>query len=392
MLNFVNAILVNLSIIVSISLTLYFLSIRQSLKDSQLETDFINTSGMLSLTKTHQLILGIIVGILCFFISLNKIPVPLYKGISVDVRYLPIFFSIYYGSILIGITNGTTLIILKLIQYSLRGAFAYEYFNNIFLTLSLVILASIIKKQHLSQKRAVLIFLIVALTIRFITFSIIFYPIWQLDNFINSVVYMTIFSIVFLFTAWLIDSSISISKRVHIYRTASIYDHLTKLYNKESFYFFLDHAYNDLIMNQSSCGVAVIDIDNFKSINDKYGHLAGDQALTHVANLLTKNKTPIESPRICRIGGDEFAMVFKAPIDDPESYLKKKLSSIHHVEFSFNNQSIHINLSCGLAIINKDPYSESKISTDDLFTLADTALYDAKRNGKNQLIVTHHDI
>lgn len=392
MLDFVNAILINLSIIVSTALTLYFLSIRQSLEDGQIDADFINQSGRLSLTKGHQIILGIIVGILCYFISLNKIPVPLYGDIKVDVRYLPIFFSIYYGTTLIGITNGATLIGLKLLQYILKGAFAYEYFNNIFLTISLVCLATVIKKQHFSQKKSVITFLVVALMIRFITFSVIFYPIWKFDNLINLIAYVTIFSIVFLFTAWLIDSSISISNTVHVYRTSSIYDHLTKLYNKESFYFFLDHAYNDLLMNHSTCGVAILDVDNFKAINDEYGHLAGDHVLMHVAYLLTRDKTPLESPRICRIGGDEFAMVFKAPIKEPESFIQKKLNMINNSPCQFDGKEIDVELSCGLAIVGKGETSKKKFSTDDLFTLADAALYDAKRNGKNQLIVTHHDI
>lgn len=392
MLNFANAILINLSIIVSTSLTLYFLSIGQSLKDSKLDSDFINQSGTFSLTGTHQLFLGVIVGILCFFISLNKIPVPFYGGITVDVRYLPIFFSIYYGSTLIGIANGATLISLKLIQYTIRGAFAYEYFNNVFLTLSLVFLASLIKKQRFSQKKAVFTFLLVALLIRLFTFSIIFYPIWQVDTLVNLIAYVTIFSLVFLFTAWLIDSSISISKTIHVYRTSSIYDHLTKLYNKESFYFFLDHAYSDLLINEATCGIAILDIDNFKAINDNYGHLAGDHVLIHVSKLLIGDKTPVESPRICRIGGDEFAMIFKSPIDNPEKFIQNKLHEINQSPCLFENQSISIELSCGLAIIEKKHFSNHSISTDDLFTLADEALYKAKRNGKNQLTIIHHDI
>lgn len=392
MLSFVNAILINLSIIVSTALTLYFLSIRQSLADSQVDSDFMNQTGRLSLSTGHQMFLGMIVGILCFFISLNKIPVPLYGGVTVDVRYLPIFFSIYYGSTLIGVFNGATLIVLKLIQYTIRGAYIYEYFNNIFLTISLVILATIIKKQHFSQKKSVLTFLIVALTIRLISFSVIFSPPTSVKSLVNVLSYIMIFSLVFLFTAWLIGSSISISKTIHIYRTSSIYDHLTKLYNKESFYFFLDHVYNDLISNKKTCAIAILDIDNFKEINDYYGHLAGDHVLMHVANLLTKDKTPLESPRICRIGGDEFAMIFKSPLTQPDVFIKKKLSLINQSPCLYEDLAIPIELSCGLAIIEAKTIEKKKFNTEDMFILADNMLYEAKRNGKNQLVTTYQNV
>ncbi|MCI0130760.1 MULTISPECIES: GGDEF domain-containing protein [unclassified Vagococcus] len=392
MLDFVNAILINLSIIVSTALTLYFLSVRQSLTDNQVDSDFMNHTGHLLLSKNHQIFLGIIVGILCFFISLNKIPVPLYGGISVDVRYLPIFFSIYYGSTLIGVFNGGTLIILKLIQYSLRSAHMYEIFNNIFLTISLVILATIIKKQHFSQKKSVLIFLVVALSIRLGTFCILFSPPTSIKVLINVLSYIMIFSLVFLFTAWLIDSSISISKTIHVYRTSSIYDHLTKLYNKESFYFFLDHVYHDLIMNQATCGVAILDIDNFKQINDHHGHLAGDQVLIHIANLLTLDKPSLESPRICRIGGDEFAMIFKSPIIQPEEFIEKKLIQINQTPCIYENLTIPIEISCGLAIIKKTSIKNKNFSTEDMFKLADSMLYKAKKIGKNQLVTTYRTI
>lgn len=392
MLDFVNAILVNLSIIVSMSLTLYFLSIRQSLKDSQFEQEFIYQSGRLSLTKKHQMVLGIIVGIICFFISLNKIPIQLFGVQTVDVRYLPIFFSIYYGSTLIGVFNGGTLIVLKLIQYSIRGAYAYEYFNNIFLTLSLLLLAAVIKEKKFTPKRAVLTFLIVALAIRIGTFSIIFYPLWKLENFVNLLAYIAIFSSVFLFTAWLIDSSISISKRIHVYKSSSIHDQLTNLYNKESFYFFLDDVYNEFMINQKSCGVAVLDIDNFKAINDNYGHLAGDAVLIHVAKTLIKDKSPLESPKICRIGGDEFAMVFKSPLEHPNDFIQKKIKEINDTPVHYEEHTIHVEVSCGLSIIKKHPSKKQPLHAEDLFKLADDTLYQAKRSGKNQAITTIHEL
>lgn len=392
MLDFVNAILVNLSIIVSMSLTLYFVSIRQSLKDSQFDQEFIYQSGRLSLTKKHQMVIGIIVGIICFFISLNKIPIQLFGVQTVDVRYLPIFFSIYYGSTLIGVFNGGTLIILKLIQYSIRGAYAYEYFNNIFLTLSLLLLAAVIKEKKFTPRKAVLTFLFVALAIRIGTFSIIFYPLWKLETFVNLLAYITIFSSVFLFTAWLIDSSISISKRIHVYKSSSIHDQLTNLYNKESFYFFLDDVYNEFMINQKSCGVAVLDIDNFKTINDNYGHLAGDAVLIHVAKTLIKDKSPLETPRVCRIGGDEFAMIFKSPLDHPEAFIKKKIKEINDVPVHYEDHIIHVEVSCGLSIIKKHPSKKQPLHAEDLFKLADDTLYKAKRAGKNQSITTTHEL
>ncbi|MEG1509811.1 MAG: GGDEF domain-containing protein [Clostridia bacterium] len=150
-------------------------------------------------------------------------------------------------------------------------------------------------------------------------------------------------------------------------------DGLTKLYNKKT----VEDVVTDYLNNDGKYGthaMVVIDADNFKLINDKYGHMAGDKALKLIAETLTTHfrKTDI----VGRIGGDEF-IAFLKNIKDVDMVFKK-CSSLITVGKLTETEQFAITISLGISL-----YPNNGNNYKQLFEKADGALYEAKHNGKN---------
>lgn len=159
-------------------------------------------------------------------------------------------------------------------------------------------------------------------------------------------------------------------------------DEMTGLCNRRA---FTEQVNKRLIIQKrqrQTCALLYIDIDNFKQVNDTYGHAAGDEVLIKLSSILERN-TRIED-LICRLGGDEFA-VWLENIDE-ESALQKaarilecndelqKLAEIAEKPLSF---------SIGIAL----SYPDLDLSLDRLMEQADTALYEVKKNGKSGIML-----
>jgi diguanylate cyclase (GGDEF)-like protein len=126
-------------------------------------------------------------------------------------------------------------------------------------------------------------------------------------------------------------------------------------------------------------GVAVLDLDGFKDINDKRGHLTGDAVLRIVSDRLRKQMRPTDY--VGRIGGDEFIMLFRnaesaLDISARASGVLASLCTPAHLD----GASIPIMASLGFAL-----FPENGRTTNALISAADQALYSAKQNGKSQV-------
>jgi diguanylate cyclase len=122
--------------------------------------------------------------------------------------------------------------------------------------------------------------------------------------------------------------------------------------------------------------VLMIDVDHFKQLNDRYGHLAGDQALRHIAEVL--RATVSDGDLVARVGGEEFA-VLAAECDLSAGCKLAELvrKAVCESRYQLGGQTVPLSVSVGLATARPD---------DDSVTLvrrADEALYCAKRNGRN---------
>lgn len=153
-----------------------------------------------------------------------------------------------------------------------------------------------------------------------------------------------------------------IDEREYLATTIKI-DPLTGLYNRR----ILDHI--------RRCDAAVmIDIDNFKTINDTFGHDMGDTVIQRVAQLLKLN-TRI-SDYVCRMGGDEFLILFT---DCDESIVRLRVEKISkQVTETITLPNVPVTLSVGIAT------TDETTKVEEMITLADQALYDSKNNGKNR--------
>ncbi len=162
----------------------------------------------------------------------------------------------------------------------------------------------------------------------------------------------------------------------------AIKDHLTGVYNRRYFEEMLEIEVNRCKKENKDLALMMIDVDFFKSINDKYGHKEGDNVLASLAAILTNSlsKTDI----ISRYGGDEF-LVMLDNVDMKEAYAiaNRIIKAFFQLPFKDKYPDIDLELSIGIAFLISDMYYIK--SGADLFQKVDEALYLAKRNGKNRI-------
>ena len=158
-------------------------------------------------------------------------------------------------------------------------------------------------------------------------------------------------------------------------------DPLTGLYNQKTFQSLLKDSIEKAMALKAPMSLAIIDLDNFKEINDTFGHLKGDQVLIHFTNLLKQHFAEGEA-YISRYGGDEFAIIFPKASKEL-AYLK--LESLRQRCKQLPQTQVRtgeISFSAGIS-----HYMEGDMNETLLFHQADSALYRAKDNGKGQTVV-----
>lgn len=157
-------------------------------------------------------------------------------------------------------------------------------------------------------------------------------------------------------------------------------DQLTGALNRRG----LDEAYERestrAQRNNSPICVALLDIDNFKRLNDTMGHQAGDQALIHLTSVIKESLRP--SDVVARYGGEEFVIVLPdTGIEEAEQTIVRLQRELTKKFFLHGNERILVTFSAGVALRGE---AESQ---DDLIGRADHAMYKAKQSGKNQVKV-----
>lgn len=161
-------------------------------------------------------------------------------------------------------------------------------------------------------------------------------------------------------------------------------DQLTGLSNRRH----MQAEIREMILEQRSSGtpftVLMIDLDNFKNINDLYGHDAGDAVLREVADIFQTSLRKIDIKS--RWGGEEFVILLPhTSIENARNIGEKLLQKVRSAEVSHEAHTIHVTFSCGIASCGDDSTAETLIKE------ADDALYLAKNSGRNR-IITYSDI
>lgn len=166
----------------------------------------------------------------------------------------------------------------------------------------------------------------------------------------------------------------------HELMTIAATDSLTSLLNRRAFTEMVD-GYLKRVEEASEDfpdGLLLIDVDNFKSVNDSYGHDKGDEALVLIARTISENVR--ETDLVGRIGGEEFGVFIPAQSPDRISAVAERIrSAVNGAAFVPNGHRHELTVSVGGVIVEKNlPFA-------DLYRGADEKLYFAKRNGRNRV-------
>jgi len=157
-------------------------------------------------------------------------------------------------------------------------------------------------------------------------------------------------------------------------------DVLTQSSNRRHFFECANREFEQARLQGTPMGFLLLDIDDFKIINDTYGHQEGDQVLQRIAE--AGRAVLRRGDLFGRIGGEEFAAVFPGCAPDMALQIAERLQrEIQRLSFSNNGQTYGVTVSQGLTGIQ--PQDDM---LDSLFSRADAAMYQAKRQGKNQIV------
>lgn len=162
-------------------------------------------------------------------------------------------------------------------------------------------------------------------------------------------------------------------------RYLAITDALTGLYNRRYFQQILDREFSRSNRYGSPLSIAMIDIDNFKTLNDTYGHLFGDEVLSEISKMMSNSLR--KTDYVARYGGEELVAVLpETKIEQALIPLERLRNLIESHSFVFDEKRINVTISLGLAQNN-----DHIASSDNFIQKADTALYQAKQRGKNRI-------
>ena len=162
----------------------------------------------------------------------------------------------------------------------------------------------------------------------------------------------------------------------------SISDGLTGLFNHRHIHGLLAEEFERVARTNDCMSVAMFDLDHFKSVNDTYGHQAGDRVLVELADILRDVARDVD--RLGRYGGEEFmALLPETCIDDAAVFVERVRREVARRPFDVGgDEPLHMTLSAGVATYPHETIRD----VESLVRLADQALYTAKETGRNRVV------
>lgn len=177
-----------------------------------------------------------------------------------------------------------------------------------------------------------------------------------------------------------IDNTIEAYENIQTILNSANRDFLTGLYNRRYFYNHIDEYINKAEEEYTQLYVAMIDIDDFKRINDTYGHDDGDKAIVGLSEILRTNTK--QQDLVARFGGEEFCVALMAQNEQTAYDVFERIRK-NTENFSFiahNGEKVSFTISIGVT------RHDIETDIDDTINQADMNLYEAKNNGKNQIV------
>jgi len=177
-----------------------------------------------------------------------------------------------------------------------------------------------------------------------------------------------------------ITNQIVAENRADLMEHLSITDQLTQLKNRLYFDKKFDEEWKRSSRTKAPLSVLLMDIDNFKEINDTHGHLFGDECLREIAATISSELLRA-TDCVARYGGEEFvALLPNTAEEETRAIAEKLVQAISAVSSKFDDKNVHITCSIGGATTYPDYQDDGEY----LLKQADVALYQAKNNGRNQ--------
>ncbi|WP_217450699.1 sensor domain-containing diguanylate cyclase, partial [Vogesella oryzae] len=185
-------------------------------------------------------------------------------------------------------------------------------------------------------------------------------------------------------TAHLMAIAIQQEQRANQLFQLATQDALTGLANRRHFMEQAGKAFQDARRHKRPLSLLMLDLDHFKSVNDRFGHEAGDDVLTHVARLFHDGLR--NSDLVCRMGGEEFAALLIGSGHDEALIAAQRLcKAVAGRSMVSNGNTIELTVSAGLCSLD-----EHTQTLGELIRKADKALYQAKHEGRNRVCVASH--
>ncbi len=185
------------------------------------------------------------------------------------------------------------------------------------------------------------------------------------------------------FTAYLRDMTEACQLRDKLTYQAS-HDALTGLMNRRAFEKHVKYVFNEVNEGSQHC-MLYLDLDQFKVVNDSCGHVAGDELLRQISQLLQKGKRA--SDTLARLGGDEFALLLEGcPLDKAEELAAELIDAFREYHFYWEDKIFTVGVSIGMV-----PVQGRFVKFSELLSAADVACYKAKEEGRNRFHVFTHD-
>ena len=169
----------------------------------------------------------------------------------------------------------------------------------------------------------------------------------------------------------------ALEKELHAAQQASHEDFLTKLYNKRALNEQLKIKEGEYQRYDRTYSVIMFDLDHFKTVNDTYGHDAGDAVLKAFAQILKKQSRTVDI--IGRFGGEEFmALLSNTDLKGGLVFARKVIEHVRKTRFVYKGERVNVTVSAGVA--ERKAFSSMK----EVLGASDERLYDAKKNGRNR--------
>ncbi len=157
-------------------------------------------------------------------------------------------------------------------------------------------------------------------------------------------------------------------------------DMLTGLLNRRAYYEISEMEYQKLLRYHRVLSVVMFDVDQFKKVNDTYGHNAGDSVLQHVANIA--RETIREYDYAFRMGGDEFLLLLPETNEKQASVLSERLREKIEKQKIIDSRGNTFFVTASFGVVE---YTQREMSIEALTRRADEALYQAKKAGRNRV-------